>query len=116
MCWLKIRGKFFNCSIINAHAPTEDKSDIEDNFYDTSRNFYDACPKHDVKLITGDLNAQIGKEAIYYPTIRKEAFQQESNENGIGLIHFAAPRNMVIGTPFFQHKDIHNITWKSPGV
>jgi len=43
---------------------------------------YDACPKHDVKLIIGDLNAQIGKEAIYYFTIGKEAYYQESNENG----------------------------------
>ena len=46
----------------------ENKSDTEkDAFYDGLRNLYDACPKHDVKLIIGDLNAQIGKEAIYYP-------------------------------------------------
>ena len=32
---------------------------------------YDACSNHDVKLITGDVNAQIGKEAIYYLKIRK---------------------------------------------
>jgi len=99
MCWLRIRGKFFNYSIINAHAPTEDKSDTEkDAFYDGLRNLYDACPKHDVKLIIGDLNAQIGKEAIYYPTIGKEAYHQESNENGKRLIHLAASRNVVIGT------------------
>jgi len=72
MCWLRIRGKFFNYSIINAHAPTGDKSDTEkDAFYDVLRNLYDACPKHDVKLIIGDLNAQIGEEAIYYPTTGK---------------------------------------------
>ena len=115
MCWLRIKGKFFNYSIINAHAPTEDKFDIEkDAFYDELRNLYDACPKHDVKLIIGDLNAQIGKETIYYPTIWKEAFHQESNGNGKRLIHFAASRNMVIGTTLFQHKDIHKITWRSP--
>jgi len=35
MCWLRIRGKFFNYSKINAHAPTEDKADSEkDAFYD----------------------------------------------------------------------------------
>jgi hypothetical protein len=59
---------------------------------------YDACPKYDVKLVIGDLNAQIGKEAIYYPTIGKEAFHQERNENGKRLIHFTASRNMVIGS------------------
>jgi hypothetical protein len=65
MCWLRIRGKFFNYSISNAHAPTEDNSDIEKNtFHDGVRNLYDACLKYDVKLIIGNLNAQIGKEAI----------------------------------------------------
>jgi len=76
----------------------------------------DACPKHDVKLIIGDLNAQIGKEAIYYPTTGKHAYHQESNENGKRLIHLAASRNMVIGTTLFPHKDIYKITWRSPDV
>jgi len=49
------------------------------------------------------LNAQIGKEAIYYPTIGKEAYHQENNENGKRLIHLAASRNMVIGTTLFPH-------------
>jgi len=95
----------------------EDKSDTEkDVFYDGLRNLYDACPKHDVKLIIGDLNAQIGKGAMYYPTVGKEAFHQESNENGKRLIHFAASRNMIICTTLFPRKDIHTKTWRSPGV
>jgi len=66
--------------------------------------------------IIGDLNAQFGKKAIYYHTTGKESFHQESNENGNRLIHFAASRNMVIGTTLFPHKDIHKITWRSPDV
>jgi len=117
MCWLRIRGKFFNYSIINGHTPMEDKSDTEKNaFYDGLTNLYDACPKNDVKLIIGDLNAQIGKEAIYYSTIQKEAYHQESNENRKILIHLAASRNMFIGTTLFPHKDIHKITWRSPDI
>ena len=93
----------------------EDKSDTEkDAFYNELRNLYDACPKHDVKLIIGDLNAQIGKEAIYYPTIGKKAFHQKSNKNGKRLIHLAASRNMIIGNTLFPHKDIHKTTWRSP--
>jgi hypothetical protein len=26
---------------------------------------YDACPKHDIKIVIGDMNAQVGKEQIY---------------------------------------------------
>jgi endonuclease/exonuclease/phosphatase family metal-dependent hydrolase len=117
MCWLRIWENFLNYSIINVHAPTEDKSDTEkDAFYDVLRNLYVACPKHDVKLIIGDLNAHIGKKAIYYPTVGKQAYHQESNENGKRLIHLAASRNMVIGTTLFPHKDINKITWRSPDV
>ena len=115
MCWLWIRGKFFNYSIINAHAPTGDKPDIEkDAFYDELRKLHDACPKHDVKLIIGDLNAQIGKEEIYCPMIGREALHQESNENGKRLIHFAASRSMVIGTTLFQHLDKRQANLENP--
>jgi hypothetical protein len=39
MCKLWIRRKFFNYSVINAHALMEDKSDSEkDAFYDELRN------------------------------------------------------------------------------
>jgi exonuclease III len=64
MCWFRIGGggEFFNYSTINAHAPTEDKSDIDkDVFYDELRNLHDTCPKRDLKLIIGDLNAKIAK-------------------------------------------------------
>jgi len=61
MCSLRIRGKLFNYSIINAHAPMEDKTSSEkDAFCDELWKLYDACPKHDVKII-GDLNVQIGR-------------------------------------------------------
>jgi len=117
MCRLRVRGKFFNYSVINVHAPTEDKSDTEKYaFYDGLRNLYDTCPKLDLKLTIGDLNAQIGKEALYYPTIGKEAFHQESNENGKMKIHLAASRNKVIGTTLIPHTDIQKITWRSPDI
>ena len=29
LCWIRVRGKYRNYSIINVHAPTEDKNDEE---------------------------------------------------------------------------------------
>jgi hypothetical protein len=69
-----------------------------------------------IMAIIGDLNAQISKEAVYYPTIGKEAFHQGSNENGKRLINLAASRNMVACTTLFPYKDIHKKTWRSPDV
>jgi hypothetical protein len=39
LCWLRIKGKFFNHSIINVHMPTEDKSEYKKDifYYDFGR-------------------------------------------------------------------------------
>jgi hypothetical protein len=44
LCWIRVCGKFRNYSIINAHAPTEDKDDEEkDNFYLELETVYSKC-------------------------------------------------------------------------
>jgi len=65
ICCLHVKGRFFNMSIINAHAPTEDKEDsIKDEFYEVLEKIYDSRLKNDMKILIGDFNAQIG-ELIY---------------------------------------------------
>lgn len=64
LCVIRIKGKFRNISIINVHAPTEEKDEDEkDTFYDTLEGAYDNCPRNDVKIVIGNLNAKIGREA-----------------------------------------------------
>jgi hypothetical protein len=88
---LYVRGKFFNCSIINVHAPTEEKpEDEKETFYEGLEKTYDKCPRGDIKIGFGDMNAQIGKEDIYLPTIGKSSLHSQSNDNGQRLINFAA--------------------------
>jgi exonuclease III len=68
LCWIGVRGKFRNYSIINAHAPTEDKDDEEkDKFYLELERVYSQCSKHDIKMVLGDFNAKVGKEENNYP-------------------------------------------------
>jgi hypothetical protein len=50
-----------------------------------SKKTYDACPRHDIKIIVDDLNVQIGKEDIYYPTIGKRRLHNHSNDSGLRL-------------------------------
>ena len=55
LCTLRMRGKFFNISLINVHAPTEDKEEEEkDLFYGRLARIVDACPRHDLIIILGD--------------------------------------------------------------
>ena len=116
ICVLRVKGKFFNYSIINVHAPHNERPDDEkDKFYRQLDKAYDKCPRNDIKIVIGDLNAQIGREKTFKPTIGGFSLHTESNENGLRLINFAASLNMVISSTFFRHKDIHKATWCPPG-
>jgi Reverse transcriptase (RNA-dependent DNA polymerase) len=116
ICVLRVRGKFFNTSIINAYAPHNGSPDKDkDDFYSLLEKTYNECPRHDVRIVIGDLNAQVGREEIFKPVIGKFSLHRDSNENGLRLINFAAGNNMVISSTVFRRKNIHKATWISPG-
>ena len=106
----------FNITIIGLYAPTEDSTDNEkDAFYDKLQGVVDQTQKHDIIIITGGLNAKVGKEIqAYAPAIGKERLRNESNDNGNRLASFALTNNLIIGGTIFPHKAIHKRTWKSP--
>lgn len=115
LCTLRIRGKFFNYTLINVYAPTEDKDNEEKElFYEKLVEVYDGAPKRDIKMILGDFNAKVGREVYYRPTIGKYSLHDTSNDNGTRLIDFAVSRNIVLSSTYFEHKDIHKATWVSP--
>ena len=59
---IRIRAKFYNISLICAHAPTEEKDDVvKDAFYAELEDVYDKCPAHDAKIVLGDFNAKVGR-------------------------------------------------------
>lgn len=115
ICRLRIKGKFYNFSLISCHAPTEAASDDEkDEFFDKLERSFDNCPKSDIKIILGDFNAQIGREECHKPTIGMHSLHEESNDNGLRLISLATSRGLVVGSTLFPGKRIHKATWKSP--
>jgi hypothetical protein len=61
ICSLLIRGVFFNTTIICVHAPTVEKEDEQkDDFYEDLERIYRKVPRHDIKILMGDFNAQVG--------------------------------------------------------
>ena len=112
---IRIKARFFNISLICAHAPTEEKDDAtKDSFYERLERSYERCPRHDIKIVLGDFNARVGKEGIFGPTVGKFSLHNETSGNGQRLIDFAGARNMVVCSTRFQHKKIHQATWLSP--
>jgi hypothetical protein len=66
ICTLRAKTRFFNLTLINAHAPTEDKdSEYKEEFYQMLQKAYVQEPSNDIKIIIGELNAQTGQEKIF---------------------------------------------------
>ncbi|XP_063911974.1 craniofacial development protein 2-like [Zophobas morio] len=110
-----IRSKYRKISLVNIHAPTEEKDlEVKTEYYEELEREYVKIPKHDIKMVIGDANAMIGKENCYRPTIGKESNHQKTNQNGEKLIEFAQENKMVVKSTFFAQKEIYKGTWMSP--
>jgi hypothetical protein len=84
LCVIRIKSRFFNYSLINIHAPTNDsEEEAKDQFYEQLERAYAACPSHDVKLVIRDVNAKVGRETVHQPTIGKHILHESTNENGL---------------------------------
>jgi hypothetical protein len=115
MCTLRIRARFFNITFICIQAPTEEADDEDkESFYEKLEATYDWVPGHDVKIVLGDMNAKIGKEAVYRPTIGRYIVHNECNNNGMRLVDFTTSKNMMIRSTCSPRKRIHLATWCSP--
>jgi hypothetical protein len=84
LCVIRIEGRFFNCSIINIHAPTNDsEEEAKYQFYEQLERAYVAWPSCDVKLVMGDANAKVGQETIHQTTIGKHSLHESRSVDKI---------------------------------
>jgi len=67
-----------------------------------------------MKMLLGDFKAKVGGENIFKPTIGQESLHQDSYDNGVRLVNFATPKNLVVKSTMFPHRNIHKYTWTSP--
>jgi len=115
MCKLRVKGKFHNLTIINIHAPKEDKEEeIKEQFYEELQRIQDRVPKHDITIIMGDMNAKLGKEEVFSQVIGRHSLHNSTNENGEMVVYHAINNDMFVISTNFQHKKIHIGTWTSP--
>lgn len=115
MCRIRIRGKFRKISIINSHAPSEEKDpEIKTKFYEELERILGKVPRFDIKFVMGDMNAKVGREEAYKEVTGGKSKHISSNDNGKRTIEFAFENNMKIVSTTFDHKNIHKETWISP--
>ena len=114
ICCLRLKAKWFSCTLINVHAPTNEKrEEIKEEFYSLLEQNINQIARSDIKIILGDFNAKVGKESIYKPTIGNESLHNETKNYLIKMIQFAIYNGLNVRSKTFPYKDIHKETWYS---
>ena len=67
MSYIVLKGRSCNITVLNMHAPSEEKSDdSKDRFYEELEQVFDHFPKYHMNILLGDFNAKVGRE--YFQT------------------------------------------------
>ena len=84
-------------------------------FYEQLQSIVEKVNKHDLLIITGDMNAKVGSSNHNRERVMAKHGAAIMNSNGERLIDFCEiNNNLVITGTIFPHKDIHKNTWTSP--
>jgi hypothetical protein len=72
-------GFWCNITVLNVHAPYEDKEDDgKDSFYEEIGRVFDQFAMYDMKILFGDFYAKVCRENIFKPKKRKGEFTWNS--------------------------------------
>jgi hypothetical protein len=82
MSYIILRGRLCVIIVLNVHAPSENKTDIEGQLAEeVERVFYKLLKAH-MKMLLGNYNAK-AKEDILQPTIENENLHEINNGNRV---------------------------------
>lgn len=101
--------------MIHAYAPTNDADEVtKEDFYGKLQEVAEQVHKHDMLIITGDMNAKVGNLVNGLGRVMGQHGLGTVNDNGERLKEFCDFNEMVITGTIFPHKEIHKQTWVSP--
>jgi hypothetical protein len=49
-----------------------------------------------MKILLGDFNTKVGREAFFKATVGNESIHEISNDNGVRVVNFATSKNLTI--------------------
>ena len=99
-----------NTTIISCYSPTNVSEELEvEQFYMELASLTRQIPKHNMLVIGGDFNAQLGKLNNY-----KFSYHTNSNRNGNMLHNFINENNLICLNTHFQKKVGQLWTHKAP--
>ena len=114
MASFRLKEEHSKLHLISCHAPI-DAADTEDKdaFFDSLSAAVMEIPKHDVVVIPGDFNAQVGSD-IPSSALGRFCYHKRTNDNGKRLIEFMEEAGMKDCMTWFQHSRSRMWTWEHP--
>jgi len=58
-------------------------------------------------MVLGDFNEKVVRKNILKPTIGNEGLHEISNDNGVRILNFATPENLIVKNTMLPHHNIH---------
>jgi len=104
-------------SIIAAYGPTNCKhSDEKDLFESDLKRALEAIAPHNIIIMLGDFNAQIGKDynEVLPHIVGRFAYHQETNDNGERLVDLCQSHNMRPANSRYNHRKNRLWTFELP--
>ena len=100
------------------YAPTNSETCPDDvtnrnAFYDQVDDLLSSIPKHDIQIVFGDMNAQVGNDTSTWKPVLGRHAEGALNDNGIRLQTLCLAPSFVVDSLLFPHKKIHKLTWNS---
>jgi hypothetical protein len=112
---VRLKGRHINTTIFQCYAPTNDsEEDNKDVFYEQLQAELENTPRHEMKIVMGDLNAKVGNDNKSYERAMGREGCGTINDNGERLLDICTSYDLVIGGTLFPHRDVHKLTWYSP--
>ena len=75
LSYIMLRGRWCNIIVVNAHAPSKEKSDeSKDSFYEELEQVFDHFPKYHMKMLLGDLMQKWGKRKFSSQQLDRRVF------------------------------------------
>ncbi|XP_060080646.1 uncharacterized protein LOC132560005 [Ylistrum balloti] len=90
-------SKHIKLTVVHIYAPTEDAEDqVKDEFYARLQEVLERRNRHDMLIITGDMNAKVGSDKELYKRIMGRHGLGVRNDNGERLCEMCDLKELVI--------------------
>jgi hypothetical protein len=87
MSYIALRDRWYDIIVLNTQTRTEDRGgDSKDSFCEELEEVIDHFPQYNIKILLGDVNAKLGREDIFKPTIGNE------DSNRVKAVNFATSK------------------------